>query len=93
MVVIRHRKEHKAIETGYYEAKDTEKQHRNLYFPPPPPSKLIFEALKTAQQRWKIQRAQNKAKIHRDGLHGYVQVFSLFEVSRPLRGLQRCRVK
>jgi len=89
VVVIRHRKEHKAIETGYYETTDTEKQHRSLYLFP---RKLIFEALKSAQGLWKIQRAQNKAKIYPGSVLCYVEIFSLFNLLKP-NDIYMCRTE
>jgi hypothetical protein len=46
VVEIPHRKQHKAVETGYYVATDIGKQHRNLWFS----HKLIFEVLNAAKE-------------------------------------------
>jgi hypothetical protein len=51
VVVIPPRRDHSAVETGYYKATDIEK--REFLFP----QRLTFEALKAAPQWWKKHRA------------------------------------
>jgi len=47
--VIPSKGDHRAVETGYYKATDIAKQGNPNFFS----QRLIFEALKTANQEWK----------------------------------------